>query len=84
MFLSVWTKRISITDPTIAEASTIVQGLEIAKETNYQKVIIDGDAKVCLDALSGDTSTYPWKIKTLCLNALHVTSCFSFFSFDWV
>jgi hypothetical protein len=57
---------------------------EIAKEANYQNVIIEGDAKVCLDALSGDTSTYPWKIKTLCLNALDVTSCFSFFSFNWV
>jgi|UniRef100_A0A2N9I137 ribonuclease HI len=81
MFLSGWTKRILVTDPTIAEASTIVWGLEIAKETNYQKVIIDGDAKVCLDALSGDTSTYPWKIQTLYLNALDLTSYFSFCSF---
>ncbi len=76
IFLSCWTKRILVTDPTIAEASAIAWGLEIAKEANYQKVIIEGDAKVCLDALSDDTSSYPWKIRTLCLNALDLTSLF--------
>jgi hypothetical protein len=43
---------------------------EITNEANYQNVIIEGDAKVCLDALLGDTSTYPWKLRLFAASML--------------
>ena len=40
--------------PGIAEASTITWAIEMAKSENFQDIVVESDAKVCIDAISGD------------------------------
>ena len=51
--LKAWTNNISATDPTIAEASAIRWALELVIQENYLKVIVESDAKNCVDNLNG-------------------------------
>ena len=84
IIVNVWTKPLEYSDPTVAEASAIWWALELAKAANFESVCIESDAKVCIDALSGPTIEIPWKIRALALQSLHLASCFSFCSFNWV
>ena len=51
--LKAWTNNISAMDPTIAKASAIRWALELAIQENYLKVIVESDAKNCVDNLNG-------------------------------
>ena len=82
--MNVWTKPLEFSDPTVAEASAIWLALELAKAANFESVCIESDAKDCIDAFAGPTTEFPWKIRALALHSLHLASCFSFCSFNWV
>ena len=84
IIVNVWTKPLQYSDPTVAEASAIWWALELAKAANFESICIESDAEVCIDALSGPTIEIPWKIHALALQSLHLASCFSFCSFNWV
>ena len=84
IIVNVWTKPLEYSNPTVAEASAIWLALELAKAANFKSVCIESDAKVCIDALAGPTIEFPWKIRALALQSLHLASCFSFCSFNWV
>ena len=81
--LKAWTNNISAKDPTIAEASAIRWALELVIQENYLKVIVESDAKNCVDNLNGQPEEWSWKISSLCNDsldfALHFVSC----SFCW-
>ena len=46
-------KKISIVDPTIAEAMAICWALQIAKDESFHFIIVKSDAKLCIDAING-------------------------------
>uniref|UniRef100_A0A2N9J6B7 RNase H type-1 domain-containing protein n=1 Tax=Fagus sylvatica TaxID=28930 RepID=A0A2N9J6B7_FAGSY len=65
--LKVWSKVEPISDPLIAEAAAAMYWvLQQVKVENYSKICIDGDAKLCIDALNGSMTNVWWKIDTFC------------------
>jgi hypothetical protein len=45
---------------------------------------VEGDAKLCLDAINGDGSNVTWKICTLVSNIKLLALSFNYCSFSWV
>ena len=49
--LKVWTKIHDLCSPTQAEATAIQWALNFAKDENWSNIVVEGDSKICLDAL---------------------------------
>ena len=49
--LKVWTKIHDLCSPTQAEANAIQWALNFAKDENWSNIVVEGDSKICLDAL---------------------------------
>ena len=81
--LKAWTNNILASDPTIAEASAIPWALELAIQENYLKVIVESDAKICVDNLNGYPEEWSWEISSLCNNSLDFVLRFVSCSFCW-
>jgi ribonuclease HI len=82
--LKAWSKIIPTEDPLVAKASAILWAMEIAKSEGYRSIAVEGDAKICFDALNGDMNSQLWKINSLCWNAKLFSSSFIACSFCWV
>uniref|UniRef100_A0A2N9EDK3 Reverse transcriptase zinc-binding domain-containing protein n=1 Tax=Fagus sylvatica TaxID=28930 RepID=A0A2N9EDK3_FAGSY len=82
--IKAWAKTTVYKDPTIAEADAICWALELAKTEKFEKISIESDAKVCVDALLSPTDDCPWKIRTFTSLALELAVYFSVCSFYWV
>jgi hypothetical protein len=58
--------------------------MELAKENNYLKILVEGDAKICIEAITEVAATIPWRILSLVniikVLALEFPSCL----FCWV
>jgi ribonuclease HI len=82
--LNGWPKRYDTTDPCTAEAAAILWAIELAKENNYLKILVEGDAKICIEVITEVAATIPWRILSLVniimVLALEFPSC----SFCWV
>jgi ribonuclease HI len=65
--LKAWSKHLDASDPMIAEATTIWWGLELAIQKGFQDIIIESDAKACIDALLGNPQETSWKSVTCVL-----------------
>jgi ribonuclease HI len=63
-------KRIQSNDPCYAEAAALSWALEIAILESFTDIIVEGNAKVCINAISVTPDKAPWKIQTLMANAL--------------
>jgi ribonuclease HI len=74
--IKAWAKTTVYKDPTIAEADAICWALELAKTEKFEKISIESDAKVCVDALLSPTDDCPWKIHTFTLLALELAAYF--------
>jgi hypothetical protein len=81
--LKAWTNNISAMDSTIAKASAIRWALELAIQENYLKVIVESDAKNCVDNLNGQPEEWSWKISSLCNDSLDFALRFVSCSFCW-
>jgi ribonuclease HI len=70
--------------PTLAEACVIRWALQRAKNENLAEIIVESDAKVCVDTLNLVNVECNWNILTLCKD-IHVLAA-DFFScnFCWV
>jgi hypothetical protein len=44
---------------------------------------MEGDSKICMDALNGDDTCYPWKIDSICSDLKRLSLAFNFCSFCW-
>ena len=82
--IKAWAKTTVYKDPTIAEADAICWALELAKTEKFEKISIESDAKVCVDALLSPTDDCTWKIRTFTSLALELAVYFSVCSFYWV
>ena len=81
--LKVWTKIVPLNDALMAEAAATLWAVEIAKSEGYQDILVEGDSKICMDALNGSEENWNGKIDNLCFEAKLL--CISFVSvcFYW-
>lgn len=77
-------KRIQSNDPCYAEAAALSWALEIAILESFTDIIVEGDAKVCIDAVSVTPDKAPWKIQTLMANVFILVVNFNMCVFSWV
>ena len=82
--IQAWAKTTDYKDPTIAEDDAICWALELAKTEKFEKISIESDAKMCVDALLRPIDDCPWKIRTFTSLALELAVYFFIYSFYWV
>ena len=59
--------------PTLAEACVIRWALQLAKNENLAEIIVESDAKVCVDTLNLVNVECNWNILTLCKDILQIS-----------
>ena len=48
------TKLFQLDDSLVVEAFAVCLAQQLAKDENFQHIVVEGDSKICLDALNGD------------------------------
>ena len=81
--LKAWAKHTDGGDTLEANTHAVLWALELALLEGFQDIIIEGDAKLCLDAI-GDKSVSSWTIGSLIDNIGERSNFFMSFSFCWV
>jgi ribonuclease HI len=76
-----WSKNLLTDDPCIAEATAILWALEIAQTEEFLHIIVEGDAKICLDAITEELSSCHWRIRPLISNIKCLALKFAFCRF---
>ena len=54
-----WSKGFLTTDLLIVETATLLWALEIARDNRFSYILIDGDAKICTEALVAEPKKVP-------------------------
>ncbi len=62
-----WVTRERI-DPCVVEAAALLWALELAQENRFPYVLMEEDAKTCIDAITAEPSKIPWKIFSIVTN----------------
>ena len=70
--------------PTLAEACVIRWALQLAKNENLAEIIIESDARVCVDTLNLVNVECNWNILTLCKDIHVLATDFFLCNFCWV
>ena len=77
-------KKYHTTDPCVAEAAALLWALELALENQFMVIIVEGDAKTCIDAIIAGPYGIPWTIFAIVtyikLLALKLSTC----TFEWI
>ena len=71
--IHVWAKLYELCSPLQAEAATTLWALQIALEEKWEPIIVEGDAKTCIESLvpmSSKGKQVHWSISTLIRNSL--------------
>ena len=68
--------------PTMAEANAIRWALELALDNGFSRIIVESDAKSCIDELCSPLESSSWRISALSSHSLKLVSSFSFVSFN--
>ena len=63
--LKVWTKIHDLCSPTQVEATAIQWALKLAIDENWSNIVVEGDSKICLDALSKAEEPSNWSISSI-------------------
>ena len=79
-----WTKRHPTSYPCITEAMALLWALELAQANCFSNVVVEGDAKVCVDAINVGNDETSWRILPIITNAKNMISIFCSCSFNWV
>jgi ribonuclease HI len=81
--LNAWAKEHILCDPLQVEAAALFWAVQLATEKDFKHVIIEGDSKICIDALNGNLNTVNWSISSLICNISELCKYFSSCSFFW-
>ena len=82
--LKVWTKIHDLCSPTQAEAVAIQWALILAKDENWSNIIVEGDSKICLDALPEAEDPSDWSISSITRDTVVLSTFFYNCKFCWV
>ena len=82
--LKVWTKIHDLCSPTQAEAVAIQWALILAKDENWSNIIVEGDSKICPDALSNAEDPSDWSISSITQDTVVLSTFFDNCKFYWV
>uniref|UniRef100_A0A2N9ESE7 RNase H type-1 domain-containing protein n=1 Tax=Fagus sylvatica TaxID=28930 RepID=A0A2N9ESE7_FAGSY len=63
--IKAWAKHNDILDPTVAEANAIRWVQELTSSFGFEKVIVESDAKNCIDDLYGHPDSSNWRISAV-------------------
>ena len=67
-------------DVLFAEASAFLWALQLAKNLGMQQIIVEGDAKLIVEALLNNANDVSWVIAAIISDALVLASSFSSYS----
>ncbi len=81
--LNAWAKEHIPCDPLQAEAAALFWTVQLAIEKDFKHVIIEGDSKICIDALNGNLNSVNWSISSIVCNISELCKYFSSYSFFW-
>ena len=82
--LNAWAKEHMAGDALFAESSAFVWALQLAKNNGMKKIIVEGDAKLVVDALLSSPDDVRWDIVALISDALCLAGTFSSCKFGWI
>ena len=81
--LLVWTGRVNAFSPMEAETLAVRRGICIAKIKKWQRIIVEGDCKPVMEALSEGNSSPDWKLTPILEEISSIaTTLFCFFCLD--
>jgi ribonuclease HI len=66
------------------EAAALLWAFELAAKEKYERIVVEGDAKCCFEALNGEPSNVNWNINSIICNILSFRSLFLSCNFVWV
>uniref|UniRef100_A0A2N9EEP0 RNase H type-1 domain-containing protein n=1 Tax=Fagus sylvatica TaxID=28930 RepID=A0A2N9EEP0_FAGSY len=79
-----WAKEHMAGDALFAEASAFLWALQLAKNSGMQQIIVEGDAKLVVEALLKNANDVSWTIAAIISDALVLASSFSSCKFGWI
>ena len=82
--IKAWSKQVPFLDPIVVKAMAIVGTLELALSQKFVKVIVESDAKMCVEDFSYPTDGGCWKIRNFSVCTLDLISCFVSCNVQWV
>jgi hypothetical protein len=82
--INCWAKHYPTSDPCTAESAMLLWALKLVRDNHFYAVVVESDAKVCIEALTVDSSTTSWKIHSLVANINFLALEFSSCVFCWV
>ena len=74
--IKAWTKQVPLLDAIVVKAMAIVWALGLALSQKFAKVIVESNAKMCMEDLSYLTVDGCWKIRNFSVRTLDLISCF--------
>ena len=82
--IKLWAKKYVKCLPVQAEAAFVLWAINLASAEGWMRIIIEGDSKICFDALSDKDSLPPWNISNIVSDVFSVCLSFISVSFVWV
>ena len=76
-------KKLNTLDLVVVVAVTILWALQVA-ELHKFPLIIESDAKVCIDVFSNVQLDFPWAIVSYCHDIIYFSRKFASCAFNWV
>jgi hypothetical protein len=84
MVVKAWRKELMLYELVQAEAFAILWALELAMTEKSKKIIVEGDSKICIDAIDGDQNDVEWSVTAIINNIVSLRSSFNSCLFSWV
>ena len=85
--IQVWAKLYELCSPSQPEVATILWAFQIALEKKWDKIIVERDAKICIDSLapmSSKEKQVHWSISTFIRISLEISKSFLSCNFCWI
>ncbi|PON72891.1 hypothetical protein TorRG33x02_250760 [Trema orientale] len=69
--ISAFANRVNFTDAQVVEAASLLDGIRLALDQNYNYVVLEGDCSQVYQGLLGDMENIGWDVRSLLLDSQH-------------